>query len=91
MPKRVCAISTVSTLILFLLCVSSAVLALRESSICSQVKGMLHLPFDVTVGMVWGLILVGGSVLLLLSKLSVKTDCRKSRTGPVNAYFEPFR
>ena len=50
--------------ILLFLCICSAVLALRESTICLQIKGMFGLPFDVTMGMVWMLIIVG-SVLLL--------------------------
>ncbi len=63
--KNIRCIIRVSTVILTVLCIITAVLALRESTICAQLKGMLHLPFDVTMEMVWGLILIGGSALLL--------------------------
>jgi len=57
-------ITRISMVILFLLCFCSALLALRESTICSQVKGMLNLSFDITIGMIWMLIISGGSFLL---------------------------
>ncbi len=57
----------ISTGILFFVCTCSAFLALRERTICSQLKGMLNLPFEVTIEMVWGLILIGGALLLLTS------------------------
>lgn len=57
-------INRISTGILLFLCICTAVLALRESSICLQIKGMLNLPFNVTMGMVWMLIIIGGGLLL---------------------------
>lgn len=79
--KNTKLMNRVSTAILFLLCVCSAALALSDSTICSQIKGMLNLSFDVSMGMIWGLILVGGSFLLLfqyfLSKLVSKRVIKK--------------
>lgn len=70
-----------STAVLFLLCVSTAYLSLRESSICTQVKGMLNLPFDVTMGMIWALILIGGSGLLLFQYGAAKlVSCKMLKT-----------
>lgn len=60
----------VSTGILFLLCICTALLALREDTICAQVRGMLGLPFEVSIGMVWALILFGGASLLLFQNLA---------------------
>lgn len=54
-----------STVLLLFLCVCTAVLALGETTICAEVKGMLNLPFDVTMKMIWTLILFGGGCLLL--------------------------
>ena len=51
--------------LLFVLCVCSAILALNEPTIGLQIKGMFSLPFDVTFGMVWALILLGGALLLV--------------------------
>lgn len=51
--------------VIICLCVVSAVLSLGEPSITSQVKGMLGLPFDVTMWMIWTVILVGGTLLVL--------------------------
>jgi len=53
-----------SFLLLLAFCFASAVLALREETIGSQVRGMLNLPFEVTPGMVWTLIVAGGILLL---------------------------
>lgn len=70
-------INRFSAVLLLLFCTCSAVLALRESTICSQVKGMLNLPFPVTMPMIWALILTGGSALLLLQYLLIKNLSRR--------------
>ncbi|HBF34096.1 TPA: hypothetical protein DDW35_05995 [Candidatus Sumerlaeota bacterium] len=54
-----------SSLYLLLCCVCTAVLALNQESVGSEVKHMFHLPFEVTPGIVWMLIF-GGTGLLLL-------------------------
>jgi hypothetical protein len=65
-----------SVAVLFFLCVCSAALALSESTICSEIKGMLCLPFDVTMGMIWAFIIIGGAALLgfqyIVSKIIAK-------------------
>jgi hypothetical protein len=70
-------INRFSAVLLLFFCTCSAVLALRESTICSQVKGMLNLPFPVTMPMIWAFILTGGGVLLLLQYLVAKNLSRK--------------
>ncbi len=51
--------------VLVCLCVASAALALTEPTITSQIQGMLGLPFEVSLWMIWALILVGGTLLVL--------------------------
>lgn len=79
--KSLKQITVLSFTILSALCVSTALLALREETICSQVKGMLQLNFDVTMAMIWGLILTGTAALLIfqygVSKLVIKRLLKK--------------
>lgn len=58
--------------VLVFLCVATAFLALGEPSITAQVKGMLGLPFEVTMGMIWALILVGGTLLVLFQYFTTR-------------------
>jgi hypothetical protein len=75
--RNVKYILMISTVILFALCICSAFLALRETTICSQVRGMLNLSFNLTIKMIWGLILVGGSMVLIFQYYISKLICRK--------------
>lgn len=70
--KRARIINLASFAILFLLCVCTAVMALNENTICNMIKSMLNLHFDVTMGMVWALIIAGGVFLLGLQYLFSK-------------------
>jgi hypothetical protein len=54
-----------TTGVLALICISSAILALSSPSTASDLHGMLKLGFEVTQGMIIGLILVGGFALLV--------------------------
>jgi len=73
-------VSLFSFLLLFFVCICSAVLALGESSICSQVRSMLGLPFNVEMWMIWLLIIMGGTALLIFqyaaSKLLLKAGIK---------------
>lgn len=75
--------------LLLFVCVCTAVLALNEDSIGSQVKGMLALPFEVTMWMVWTLIFVGGGLLLLfayvVSRLISERIIKKAAAEPQSA------
>ena len=53
-----------TTGVLFVVCAASAFIALASRSTAADLKGMLGLSFEVTQGMILGLILVGGSGLL---------------------------
>ncbi len=69
-----------TTSILTCICIITAMLALNETSMPAQLESMLFLPFTVTWGMIWGLILVGGAGLLavnwVLTWLSVRLTHR---------------
>jgi len=52
--------------VLGLFCLASAVLALRDPFTAANLQGMFGLEFEVTRIMIWGIILIGGGVLLAL-------------------------
>jgi hypothetical protein len=53
-----------TTGVLALICIASANIALASPSTPEDLRGMLRLGFEVTQGMLLGLILVGGAALL---------------------------
>jgi hypothetical protein len=55
-----------TTGVLVCICAASAFIALMSESTASDLRGMLGLGFEVTHGMIVGLILVGGAALLIL-------------------------
>lgn len=57
-------VSFFTALVMTFFCISTAFLALRESSINSEVQHMLGLPFEVTDPMIWGIVLFGGLGLI---------------------------
>jgi hypothetical protein len=50
--------------VLFAICIASAFLALNDPYTGSGISGMLGLSFEISAGMLWGIILVGGTLLL---------------------------
>jgi hypothetical protein len=66
--------SLVTTGILALICVASASIALIDPYTAGSLEGMLGLPFHVTTLMIVGLILIGGSFLLVLQWWLTKTS-----------------
>ncbi len=64
MRKKARSVYGFSFLLLLAACICTAVLALREASINSEVQHMLGLPFEITRGMIWAIILAGGFMLL---------------------------
>lgn len=59
-------VTTLTALTMAGICLMSAFFALSSKSTPSDLKGMLHLSFNVTIPMVAGLILVGGTFLVFL-------------------------
>ncbi len=68
-----------TTGVLALICVESACIALADPYTAGNLEGMLGLGFEVTRGMIIGLILVGGAALLVvcwvLSVAAVRLTC----------------
>jgi hypothetical protein len=68
-----------TTGVLVLVCIASAFIALASPSTAADLRGMLGLGFEVTQGMIIGLILIGGAALLagcwVLSVASVRYTC----------------
>ena len=56
-----------TTLVFFFICASSAYFALRDPTTGANLQGMFRLPFEVTLGMVIALIMVGGAAVLALN------------------------
>ncbi|MDO9301467.1 MAG: hypothetical protein Q7T89_08785 [Anaerolineales bacterium] len=56
-----------TTIVMTFICAASAIFALTDPYTEANLQGMLALPFDVTRGMVIGLILIGGAGLLILN------------------------
>ena len=56
-----------TTIVLTFICSASAIFALIDPYTEANLQGMLGLPFNVTRGMVIGIIIVGGASLLLLN------------------------
>lgn len=54
-----------STMMMLFICLASATIALLDPYTAANLEGMLMLPFTVTPAMIWGLIIIGGSMLLI--------------------------
>jgi hypothetical protein len=64
------------TAVLMLVCIASATIALLSESTASDLQSMLGLGFEVTPGMILGLIGIGGLVLLVSGWLMANTAVR---------------
>lgn len=69
-----------TTGVLGLICAASAWFALNSPSTAADLEGMLMLPFEVTLPMIWGLIAVGGALLLVAHWL-LFTKCVRVARG----------
>ena len=65
-----------TTIVLAFICMASAIIALADPYTEANLQGMFGLPFDVTRGMVVGLIVIGGSLLLILNWLLTSASVR---------------
>jgi hypothetical protein len=67
-----------TTIVLIIICIASAIIALADPYTEANLQGMFGLPFDVTRGMVVGLIVIGGSLLLILNWLLTSVSIRST-------------
>lgn len=63
-------------LVLFFACVASSYIALSDPYTAGNLEGLLSLSSTPTQGMIWGIILIGGTVLLLIQALFVRLAAR---------------
>ena len=68
-----------TTGVMAFICASSAFLALRDPTTAANLEGMLRLPFELTQGMIIGMIEVGGAGLLGLHWWLVKKSIQFAR------------
>lgn len=61
-----------ATVVLAMICLESATIALIDPTTGDNLKGMFGVDFEVTKPMIWGIVLIGGSVLLILQWWFIK-------------------
>ncbi len=76
-------IARLTTGVMLAVCTVSALLAMTSSSTASDLKGLLHLRFEVTRPMIVVLILVGGTALLVGQYWMTQLSARRAFRRPV--------
>ena len=74
-------ISVFATLVTGIVCFFSASIALLSNSTAEDLKGMLRLPFDITIPLLIAFILTGGILMIVIQYLLVKLTMRKTLHG----------
>jgi hypothetical protein len=73
---RKCAWFT--TLVYLIICMASAGIALLDPYTAANLEGMFQLPFHITAGMIWGLIIIGGTLTVAVQWLLTHTVVRRT-------------
>jgi len=78
-------VSVFATLVMTLICISSACIALMGIGVGGAIQSMLGLDFEVTKSMIWAIIVIGGTLLICLKYfitrfVMTKTIKLKNRT-----------
>jgi hypothetical protein len=76
--KLINKVSLFTGLIMTLICISSGFLALVHNEAAGMIKEVLGLGFEVTKSMVWGIVLFGGSALILTNILLTRVTMIKT-------------
>jgi hypothetical protein len=76
--KLIKQVSLFTGLIMTLVCISSGFLALMDYGAAGMIKNVLGLDFDVTKPMVWGIVLIGGTSLILTNILLTRIAMLKT-------------
>lgn len=71
-------VSLFTGLIMTLICISSGFLALVNNEAAGMIKEVLRLNFEVTKLMVWGIVLIGGLMLILINILLTRITMTKT-------------
>ena len=61
-----------------LVCISSGFLAIMDYGDAGMIKNVLGLDFEVTNSMIWGIVLVGGLILILTNILFTRITMTKT-------------
>jgi len=67
--KQINQVSLFTGLIMVFVCISSGYLALMSDEAAGMIRELLGLDFEVTYAMMWGIVLIGGSLLILTTVL----------------------
>lgn len=68
-PKLINQVSMFAGLIMTLVCVLSGFLALMDFGAAGMIENVLGLDFEVTNSMMWGIVLIGGLILIIINIL----------------------
>jgi hypothetical protein len=71
-------ISLFTGTIMMLVCISSGYIALAGNGAGSDLQGMFGLDFEITKTMIWGIVLIGGILLILLEFILTKITLTKT-------------
>jgi len=66
-PKLINQVSIFSGLIMTFVCISSGFLAIYDNGAAGMIQDVLGLSFEITSPMLWGIVLIGGSILILVN------------------------
>jgi hypothetical protein len=67
LPKLINQVSIFSGLIMTFVCISSGFLAIYDNGAAGMIQDVLGLSFKVTSPMLWGIVLIGGLILILVN------------------------
>ena len=67
-----------TTLVMLIICMASAGIALLDPYTAANLEGLFRLPFHLTSGMIWGLIIIGGTITLAVQWLLTHTVVRRT-------------
>ncbi|MFZ1291000.1 MAG: hypothetical protein WAR79_12965 [Melioribacteraceae bacterium] len=71
-------VSLFTSLIMTLICISTAIIALTEKEIGKEIQGMLGLNFEITMTMIYIIIFVGGLGLIVAEYYITKLTMEKT-------------
>lgn len=77
-PKLINQVSMFAGLIMTLICVLSGFLALMDFGAAGMIENVLGLDFEVTNSMMWGIVLIGGLILIIINILLTRITMIKA-------------
>jgi hypothetical protein len=77
-PQLINQVSMFSGLIMTFVCISSGFLAIYKNGAAGMIQNVLGLSFEVTRTMLWGIVLIGGLILILANILITRVTMIKT-------------